>query len=308
MNEHFYKKTGIVISKLSRDLIITNVGAKLPSITYYSNELSVSRGVIQQGLAFLEEHECIKLQKSHGTGTLLESIDLAKICEYTDWDIITINLPVPGTDYLRSLTSALYQLNNSFPIPIAMVYVTGSENRLRYLQKNIYDAIVVSASSANLYCSKYDFLDTPIVLNECLYAGEFCAYFANPQHTVVEDGMRVPYDPSSNDHYQITKAMCNGKNVIWIETPFLLLSEALRNGKVDVVFHRREFPMLQFESLNPIPIKIEGFSSKDTITPVLLFNKENYGMRNLFMNYLSASKICRIQQKVLSGELEPRFF
>jgi len=308
MNENFYKKSGIVISKLARDLIISTPGTRLPSLVDYAQTLSVSRGVIQQGLAYLEECKSIKLKKSHGTGTILQSVDMSKLRENTGWDIITINMPVPGTTSLASLTSSLYQLNSVFPIPVAMVYVTGSENRIYYLKKNIYDAIVVSAASAKSYCAKYDFLDTPIFLDNCQYAGEFCSYFANPRNTTVKDGMRVPYDPSSKDHYEVTKAMCSGKKVEWIETPFIQLSEALKNGKVDVVFHRREFPMLQFEHLNPIPVKLEGFSTYDMTTPVILFHKENYGMRNLFTHYLSVSKIQDHQQKVLRGELEPRFF
>lgn len=274
----------------------------------YAQRLDVSRGVIQQGLAFLEENKSIKIIKSHGTGTVLESADLSQLRENTGWDIITINMPVPGTTSLSSLTSSLYQLNSDFPVPIAMVYVTGSENRLNYLKKNIYDAIVVSAASAKSYCAKYDFLDEPIILDKCQYAGEFCAYFADPNETSVKDGMRVPYDPSSSDHYEITKAMCQGKNVTWIETPFLLLSETLKNGKADVLFHRREYPMHQFEHLNPIPVELAGFSSYDMTTPVILFNKENYGIRNLFKHFLSISKIQDHQGKVLRRELEPRFF
>lgn len=308
MIESFYKKSGMVISKLARDLLISNSGTRLPSLTDYALQLSVSRGVIQQGLAFLEENNCIEIEKSHGTGTILRSIDLIKLRENTGWDIITINMPVPGTNYLSSLTTALYQQNNTFPIPIAMVYVIGSENRLQYLKKNIYDAVVVSAASAKAYCSQYDFLAPPIVLDNCSYSGEFCAYFADPTNTVVQDGMRVPYDPSSSDHYRITKAMCEGKKVILIETPFILLSEALKNGKADVVFHRREYPMLQFEYLNPQPVEIDGFSSYELTTPVILCNKENYGMSNLFLKYLSVPAIQTMQQKVLSGELEPRFF
>ncbi len=308
MNENFYKKSGIVISKLARDLIITKPGTRLPSLADYANTLSVSRGVIQQALAFLEEKNCISIKKSHGTGTVLQWINLGKLRENTGWDIITINMPVPATTSLGSLTSSLYQLNNTFPIPIAMVYVTGSENRLNYLKKNIYDAIVVSLASAKAYCAKYDFLDKPILLNNCQYAAEFCAYFADPKNTVVQDGMRVPYDPSSSDHYEITKAMCRGKAVKWIETPFVQLSETFKNGKADVVFHRREFPMLQFEYLNPIPVKLEEFPSSDMTTPVILINKENYGMRNLFVNFLSVAAIYAHQQKVLSGELEARFF
>ncbi|MCB2289844.1 hypothetical protein LGK97_08710 [Clostridium sp. CS001] len=308
MNENFIKKSGLVISKLARDMLINDIGNKLPSISEYAGKLSVSRGVIQQGINFLEENNCILLQKSHGTGTFLQHKDSNKLCENTGWDLLTINMPVPATHYLQSLTTALYQYNTIFPFPLAMVYVTGAHNRLKYLEKKIYDTIVVSASSAKAYCEMYDFLDEPIVLENCQYAGGFCVYFANSNNTQIKDGMRVAYDPSSTDHYSLTKALCAGKNVEWVETPFILLSEVLHQKKVDVLIHRREYPMLRFEHLNPQPIEIYRFSNLETKTPVLLFHKENYGVRALFEKYLNTTDIYLTQKNIMEGRESPRFF
>ena len=88
MDKGLYQKNGYAIKMLSRDFLILDDGARIPSIEKYATELSVSRWVIQVALNFLAEQQCVYYEKRGMKGTFVHHLDQSKLWKYADRAIL----------------------------------------------------------------------------------------------------------------------------------------------------------------------------------------------------------------------------
>ncbi|MEG0377917.1 MAG: YhfZ family protein, partial [Eubacterium sp.] len=282
MNPNFYKKTGLAIINIARDFYTMQEGDRVPTIAEYTQRFSVSRGIVQKAIAALEADHCIETQKNGVKGTFAVKLDYQKLYSYTNWGSLTGTMPVPLTESLSSLTTAICEEMEQSPFPFSFAYVTGSQKRLEALEKMIYDFIVVSKSSAEKYLKEYDFLEEAIELKNCIYSAPYILYFFDESKTEVEDGMRMAVDINSTDQYEISKKLCENKNVEFVQTPYSTFSKLLTNKSVDCFIYREDG---WYNNLKPdlkqIQIDLPNYSREEMVTPVILIHKENYGFKKL---------------------------
>ena len=61
--------------------------------------------------------------------------------------------------------------------------------------------------------------------------------------------------------------------------------------------------------LGAVPLTdVEGFSAKETNTPVVLVRRSDYGTGRLLQKYFNGQEIRRIQQEVLDGRRTMKFY
>ena len=65
MDQNLYQKIGVTIGQLAQDFLTRNVGDRIPSVSEYQEKFHVSRGTIQNALAYIKESQGISL-KAHG--------------------------------------------------------------------------------------------------------------------------------------------------------------------------------------------------------------------------------------------------
>ncbi len=309
MNTNFYKKSGIIIMNIARDFFAMKVGDRISTIFEYTEKFSVSRGIVQNALARLEAEGCIAIEKKGVKGTFLTEIDYKKLYPYTNWGSVTGTMPVPLNPFLSSLTTAVCEQMGRAPFPFSFAYVTGSEKRMEAMKNMMYDFMIVSQSSAQKYLDEYDFLSVCAVLDTCIYSPEYVIYFINPEKTEIEDGMRVGIDPTCLDQAKLTKILCQGKRVSFVEFPYIAIEDLTRERKVDCVVYRildwcNDDARLGIVRLGDVP----GFSEKETKTPVILTNKENYGIDRLLQQYMNPEEMSQIQTEVLFGKRAVKFY
>lgn len=306
----YYKKSGIVLMKIARDFITMKAGDRIPTIYEYTELFKASRGVVQTAIATLEKEGCISIEKKGVKGTFLTFLDYEKLQPYANFGSVTGTMPVPLNPYLSSLTTAICEEMEEANFPFSFAYVTGARKRLEALKDMIYDFMIVSKSTAQIYLKEYDFLNMCMCLDECIYSMKYVVYFLDNTKTEIEDGMRVGIDEKCTDQAMITKALCKDKKVEFVNFRYIGFGEAIDKKAADCFVYR----MLDEEAektsmLGCCPIgDIEGFSQEETMTPVVLTNKANYGMDRLLKKYLLAGQTKKIQDEVLAGRRSMKFY
>lgn len=309
MKKTFYKKIGLTTMNISRDIYNMQIGDKVPTIAQYTKRFGVSRGIIQKAIATLEENGCIQICKSGVKGTVVTDIDHKKLYHYTNWKSLTGTMPLPLTKSLSSLTTAICEEMEKSPISFSFAYVTGSEKRLDALKDMIYDFIIVSKSSAESYLRENDFLEKAIELTGCIYSEPYVLYFLDDSKNEIEDGMRVAVDKNSFDQYAISQKLCEGKDVTFVQTPYVSFIEIIEKKNVDCFIYRRDGWYNNFQpDLNQKIVEIKGYPLDELVTPVILINKENYGFKDFISRYITVEKTYEIQKKVMDGECAIKFF
>ena len=311
MKTNYYKKSGIVIMNIARDLFSMEVGERIPTILEYTEKFQVSRGVVQNALSTLEKDGCISMEKRGVKGTFLTEMDSGKLYPYTNFGSITGTMPVPLNLQFSSLTTAICEQMDRAPFPFSFAYVSGSEKRLEMMQEQMYDFMIVSQSAAKEYVRNNDFMKLCMPLTDCEYAPEFLLYFFDKNKSQIEDGMRVGLDSKSFDQINITQRLCADKSVELVEFPVLSFEDLINTKKLDCVVYRslRQSVVKKIEDINSCPIPdLPGFSMKETRTPVILINKANYGIEKLLSKYISSGPTREIQAEVLEGKRAAKFY
>ncbi len=75
MKKNFYQKTGMAIEYIANELYILKKGDRMPSISDFQKQFSISRGTVQNALSFLKDEEAIVTKSRGHMGTHIEEID-----------------------------------------------------------------------------------------------------------------------------------------------------------------------------------------------------------------------------------------
>lgn len=295
---------------IARDFYLMNPGERIPTILEYTERFSVSRGIVQNAIRQLEEEGCISIEKRGVKGTFLREKDDKRLYAYTGWGSVTGTMPLPLSINLTSLATALGEQLEDAEFPFSFAYITGSERRLFALEQMMYDFIVVTRATALHYLDSCDFVRECITLSDCSYASDFVLYFLDRTKHEIEDGMRIAVDMNCRDQWELTQLLCRGKNVEFVPFPYISFENLVRKKVADCVVYRlldigtqRGSTTIQEADLHAEPIRVEGaFSSGDGRVPVVLVNRENYGMDRLLQRYIDPGRAGVIQQAVISGE------
>lgn len=306
-----YKKSGWMVVCIARDFYNMTVGERLPTIVEYTEHFDVSRGIVQKAQAFLEEQGCIEVERSGARGTFLKAVDYEKLYPFTEWGSLTGTMPVPLTDSLASLTTAICEEMGETPFPFSFAYVTGSSKRLEALENTIYDFIIVSKSSALNYLEQYEFLELGMELTGCIYSRPYHIFFLDPEKDHLEDGMTIAVDETSTDQHTITQKLIADYHLHTVQLPYIVIAdrEELKAQGVDCFVYRQDGWMDASKRMTGYPIpELPGFSEEEMVTPVILVNKQNYGLTKLLSRYVNPERTRQIQQAVLDGKAPVKFF
>ena len=310
-NMSMYKKTALTLIRMARDLFLTDIGEKIPTINEYTETFDVSRGIVQNALEVLTEDGSITMEKRGVLGTYLTSKDEEKLFGHTGWGTITGSMPIPMTPHFTSLATAVCEVLGKAPIEFSFAYMSGSVKRVDALKKGVYDFMILSKSAAMIHMAESDELEICAELTGSQYCQEYMLYFMNPEKQEIEDGMRVGVDPVCMDQKILTEKLCEGKNVEIVEFPFIGFEDIVRSGRIDCTVFRGVGWNTDAEKLGlgAVPLStFEGFSAEETNTPVVLVRKVDYGTGRLLQKYFNGQEISRIQQEVLDGRRTMKFY
>lgn len=310
-NLNMYKKTALTLMRMARDLILTDVGERIPTIAEYTEIFGVSRGIVQNVLETLTEDGSIIMEKRGVLGTFLLAKDEEKLYGHTGWGAITGGMPIPLTPYFTSLATAVCEVLAKSPIEFSYAYMSGSVKRVDALLSGVYDFIVLSKSAAMQHMETHPNLLICSELTGAKYCQDWMLFFMDPAKSTIEDGMRIGVDPVCMDQKVLTDKLCEGKKVEIVEFPFIGFEDIVKSGKIDcTAFRDIEWTKnLKSMDMGVVPLNtIKGFETENTNTPVVLVRKENYGIDRLIQKQMDIPKICKIQREVLDGHRTMKFY
>ncbi|MEG0542049.1 MAG: YhfZ family protein, partial [Angelakisella sp.] len=158
------------------------------------------------------------------------------------------------------------------------------------------------------FLEKHSELEIAMTLSHCLYSHEYVLCINRPDATGLEDGMVLACDPNCADQVTLIAKLARDKKIVIKNTPYTACRAALLNYEVDGMVYRHEEWLDNFTSVKKIPLTDEQYTQRDMNTPVLLVNKNNYGIKKLLQYMLDEDKIHQVQQLVLDKKMQAQYY
>ncbi len=321
MSNLHYKKDWLIRTHIARFMLETELDAKIPTIQEYTELFECSRGIVQNALDSLEQAGAVALDRRGKNGTFLVAKEEGKLFDNAGLHFITGSMPTPLSIHHAGLATGICQAMSKCSVPFTFAFVQGAKNRVAALLREVYDFVVVTRSAAEEAMAQHPELMIAFPLEACEYSYPYTLYISKPGVAEVQDGMTVAADPASSDQWELTQQACRGKAVKLIEMPYISCNFAFLSGSVEAV-------ILQGELTSPQPnlnnmffagerrismgdvssTPVEGEKAEKLKQPVILVNKNNYGIGGILKNYLAGNFISHIQRLVIEFKMAPQFY
>lgn len=308
MITQFYKKTGILTNYLAREFLASEVGDKCPTIAYCAETFRVSRGTVQDAMTILEESGGISTEKMRKRGTILTALNKKKLYEMSGIDTITGTMPLPLSLELQGLASGVCRSMEASPVPFAFAYIQGSSQRLKLLNRSVYDFTIASRTTAKWLMPHYPDLEIITGLADSIYSKEYTLYVSTAQGGGLRNGLAAAFDPLCTDQTVLLRKLTEAYDLRYIEVPYSTQRALLLDGGCDVILVRNHPEMNASPACKAIAVPDELYDREDITTPVILGNKTNFGMNRLLSYYLKPLEISATQISILDKKMRPRFY
>lgn len=299
-----YKKFWLIITAISRNLLNKEIGDRLPTIKEYTEAFQSSRGIVQNAIQILQDEKALAIERKGKMGTYITDLNIPVLFEMADMKFITGSMPTPLNPHLAGLATGICSSMHSCPVPFTFAFVQGAGNRVQALDRNIYDFIVVSESTAATHLEQFPDLKVIATLQESIYSTPYVLYTHHPQIQGIQPGDRVAVDPTCTDQFMLTNTLCESIDVTYVTCSYTSTRAKFMAGEVDCVIYRDEE---WADNSKKFPIKAAA-EAEGYLRPTILVNSKNYGLDNILLKYLKDSLIAKRQQDVVDGVMEAQFF
>jgi len=314
-SRNFFLKHKLVVMNISRDMLVAEPGQRLQTIDYYIEKLRVSRGTVQMAMQFLIENGCVSTEFRGHLGTYLLTKNMDKLWEFTGIGTLTGAMPIPLDTMCSGFATGICDCMRAGNIPFNCIFINGSQVRVNGLKQGKYDFIVVTSLTEQVLRGNINNIKKIMELPGCSYNSRYILLFKNPKKTKIEDGMTIALDTSSVDQAHLLALVCkNKKNLLFKQTPsFFNTSLSVTSGESDVTIVNFSVINSQWPEFQDRVREIQlPEYSKENIerlsTPVILIEKENYGLEAILKRNLRAGIISNSQKGVIAGILPPNFY
>lgn len=308
VNPHLFKKSGITLSALARDFYLLNEGDRIPTIHDYVDMLNVSRRTIQDGVEYLISIDAIQLERHGCKGSTLASKNNSQLYGFTNWGAITGIMPLPATDALKGLATAIYkELSSEEQFYFSFSFVFGSEKRVEHMKRQGGAFCLTSRSAARVLLDKDPDLELAITLSDCQYSPPFVLAFRTGSSTELAPGLRLGFDSQSTDHIALTGHLTQQFDLLPHDFPINHLIKAVKNGEVDVAILRKEPELMDDEALFCSDISPDICDQGESGTAVILTDRRDYRFSDLLSKHINIEQVRKIQDDILKDRMEPFF-
>lgn len=307
MNEHFYQKTGIVITQLAKDLMQLKKGDRIPIISDYQEQFGIARGTVQNALQFLKDKEAITSESRGHLGTFLTDINYDILQKYALSDELIGTMPLPYSRLYEGFATGLYEAFHIRQIRLNMAYVRGSKDRIQSVVNGVYHFAVVSKFAANQAIENGDPVKIVMDFGVHTYLSRHIILFAEDVKTGIEHGMRVGLDSSSFDQQALTKELTKNYNVQFVEMPGHQLIYGLKEGQIDAgVWNYDEIIDKNYQHLNYQFIE-DNQLQREMSTSVIICQKNEAMLHTILKKNVEKESLLEIQKQVVEGKTIPRY-
>ena len=303
--EDLMGKNAIATIKVSKELLKYSVGERIPTVSEFVDSLSLARGTVQNAIKTLVDHEAVRIESKGHLGSYLMKKNMRVLLKFAGVRMLLGTMPLPYSRRYEGLASGLIaSMENNYDLPINLAYMRGSVNRISMVLQKRYDFAVVSRYAAHHFLEKYpDKIEIVVGFGAGSYLSNHVIMFHNPNIKEIQDGMKIGIDSASIDQKELTKFVCQGKNVEFIEIEYSRIIERVISGDIDAT-------AMNIDEANDKHVKIHTKSipqvNKDNTEAVLVVAKENE-ISTLIKELVDVETVLNIQRLVLEEKITPSY-
>ncbi len=298
-------KQTLLKRELSRRILLSHFKGeeRFPSIATLTKEFGVGTGTIQGGLQDLKNDESLTFKTFGSNGTFVYVNDIKKLCDNCEFKSFIGILPLDNNLLNKGIATGLYAAFSEVEMPIHMLFARGSYNRLKLLNFDKCDFIIMSeagykqaiiqnrnlrkisniGTSFNNYC-----LITPkdykLELNNATIAYD---YYSFEQQFIID---------------KLNKKQKSNGNYLSVHLKEMVISKELEVALINDVDSVKE------DNLNYYYLKDMNFNFEDLEKCVFAVNdsvSDNYVEILDFI--LNKTSIKNIQNQVITNEIHCRY-
>lgn len=144
-------------------------------------------------------------------------------------------------------------------------------------------------------------------LKNCKYNLGYRIYYNTEQFQGIEDGMSIGIYESALEQTYLSNLLCEGKDVKKVGLHYHETYNAFVHKEIDLVVQRDDCEEYQIYKNKSVSLDYLGLDEQ-IMTPVILINKEDYGMEELMKNNVNVIEMAAIQKDVMEGKMDPSYY
>lgn len=306
MNEQFINKIGLAIQMIASDLYLCDVGDKILSVSEFQQKHDLARGTVQNALSYLKEENIIQTESKGFQGTILESVNKARLRGLLLGNQITGTMPLPYSKLYEGFATALYTTFQENNIDLHMAYIRGSSVRIEAILEGKFDFSVLSNFAAEDAIQKGRPIKKIMNFGSNTYLSKHVVVYRENIDQPY-DGIRVGIDHNSLDHVFLTREFSKGYKTEEVSIPSNQLVYALRENQIDVgIWNYDEIVDKKIDDLHYRFIEPTEEIRK-MAELVMVCKEDNPIIESLINEIINIKKLNKIQTKVKLGEMTPRY-
>lgn len=305
--KQFYQKLGMAVAKLAQILLAVQLNKRLESISFYQEQLGVSRGTVQNALNFLKEQGAVTIKSQGHLGSKLIAKDYQKLQLFAMQESISGTMPLPYSKNYEGLATGFHEAFHHAYMKLNLAYVRGSQYRISGVCQGLYQFALVSQYAA-LHAMKQQY---PLEICLTFKSGSFLSkhVLLSTQHAQIKqitDGKRIGIDWSSIDQKNLTQYLVQDKNVTYVDVPGHQIIQQLRAGMIDAgVWNYDEIAEKNMEDIFVQDIHIP--QGEDYQRAVLVIQKGDRHTKKLLLEVIKKERIETIVAEVKAGKTIPMY-
>ncbi len=298
-------KSAQTLLKVAVALCGVPVGSKIPTISELEGRCESSRGNIQKALSTLKQTGAVELEAHGQSGTFLTFIDYLALARALGTQHLTGTMPLPYTLRYEGLATSLYTLLNADGIRAYITFLRGSEARVQMLLDESADYAVMSRMAYDEYAASGLPIQAAVECEPLSYVGHHVVLLRGDEP---DDwmGARVGIDESSVDQRTLTRRYFEGRDVRYVPVQYTQIVDQLMSGNLDAGIWNEDDVHVQAADLKQLYVDA-AVTSRDNTRAVIVVRNDDSFTRELLKVLATPTKIEKLQQQVMRGELAVRY-
>ena len=294
--------------RLAKYLLSLNAGEQILTTRELAKMLDSSLGSISSTLNYLEEIEAVRINRRGHLGSFLTEKAIGTLWNIIEEGPMVIATTLPSFPKCEGLATAIYSLLNNSAIETYLIFIRGSNNRMKALRDGRCHAIIMSELAADTLCGK----DEEVILRlpPKTFVTDHRVFYRREQRDKSQN-IRVGIDSESFDIKYLTELEFADSKVEFHEMPFLQIDLYLESSQVDAAIsnldHLERLKSSARLASRPLSPHVQDLIGDRDTSAAMITRAHSVSERIVLQNVLDPKKLLKIQEDVVSGKLVPRY-
>ncbi|MDE1240343.1 GntR family transcriptional regulator YhfZ [Vibrio aestuarianus] len=303
MVKDFILKKGTAVRDIARHLLNEEVGNRLDKVSELAERYGISVGYATKAIHYIESEEAVFLLKQGRNGTVITSLDYAKLLVLADIGNVVCAMPLPYTKHYEGLAGGLKSQVTQFPFYFA--HMRGASVRAECLSNQVYQMAIMSKLSAKALEDSGE-LKVALSLGAESYTQRHVLIIKEMSRLNAGFTLRVGVDATSPDQILLTEAYFKGQDIKIIDVPYSECLTAIETGFVDVsIWCPSNIDDLTKRGLSHLKLDIPECALASEAA-ICINAKSDYLQKILSMQ-VSIDDVLNYQQQVITGKIVPSY-